>query len=394
VGGGEWLQRLRLQDEFEKLVGLTGWPYTTTLLGKGLISEKNDHFIGVYDSAFAPADVRGVVEGTDCLIALGTILGDFYGDIVGKQFSRMVLAAGGAVRVGEALYPNVPLDRFVRGLLTGLQPPRAQAAAPATAGGPGVLPPQTPPPGFSELRAAREARRKPPATGPAPPAPQERRITWDSFFAAMRRRSWKGWHVMVDTGVALFPAAELLVEERDHFIAQTAWLSIGYTTGGAVGASFAAGGGERVVAFAGDGGFRMVPQALSTLVRARKPAVIFVFANGLYGIEQYLVDKEYYRQDDPPEATFFNLLPDWNYENLAGAFGARGFPVATVSELQDALAAIDGLTDVPALVEVKLDPHDLPAELRATVPGAPAARAGEAFGGPQEPPTIATAAFN
>src|SRR5262249_21147830 len=126
--GGEWLQRLRLQDEFEELIRRTGWTYTTTLLGKGPISERNDHFIGGYDSAFAPADVRKVVEGTDCLIALGTILSDFYGPIVGRQFSRMVLAAGHAVRVGEAVYPNVPLAPFVRGLLAALQAPPAQPA--------------------------------------------------------------------------------------------------------------------------------------------------------------------------------------------------------------------------------------------------------------------------
>jgi indolepyruvate decarboxylase len=395
--GGEWLQRLRLQDEFEELVALTGWPYTTTLLGKGLISEKNPLFIGVYDSAFAPADVRKVVEGTDCLVALGTILSDFYGPIVAKKFSAMVLAAGGAVRVSDAVYPNGPLDRFLRILLARLKAPPAQpsglaAAAPGTPGRVAALPPQSPPPGFEELRAAREARRRP--REGAALAEEDPRITWDAFFSVMRQRSWKGWRVMVDTSVALFPAAELLIEERDHFIAQTAWLSIGYTTGGAVGSSFAAGEGERVAAFAGDGGFQMVPQTLSTLVQAGKPAVIFVFANGLYAIEQYLVEKKYFGRDNPPQAAFFNHLGVWNYQHLAAAFGAKGFLVSKLSELRDALTAIDKLKDVPALVEVQLDPHDLPAELRATIPETPSGRALEGFAGPQAVPTIAPAAFN
>jgi indolepyruvate decarboxylase len=394
--GGEWLQRLQLQDEFEKLVELTGWPYTTTLLGKGLIAESNPHFIGVYDSAFARADVQKVVEGTDCLIALGTILSDFYGPIVGKKFSGMVLSAGGAVRLGEAVYPNVPLDRFLRTLLAQLQAPAAQPAGLATAepgGTRAALPAQVPPAGFEELRAAQADRRRP-AASPAGLASEDGRITWEEFFRVMRQRSWKGWRLMVDTSVALFPAAELLVEQRDHFIAQTAWLSIGYTTGAAVGASFAAAEGERVAAFAGDGGFQMVPQALSTLARARKPAVIFVFANGLYAIEQYLVNKNYFGPEHPPPAAFFNELAVWNYQHLAAAFGARGFPVGTVGELQAALAAIDGLTNVPSLVEVKLEPHDLPAELRATIPAGPRGLAAEGLAEPQADATVAAAAFN
>ena len=180
-------------------------------------------------------------------------------------------------------------------------------------------------------------------------------ITWDSFFALMRQRSWKGWQVMVDTSMALFPAAELLIEERDHFIAQSAWLSIGYTAGAWVGAKFGAGGGKRVVAFAGDGGFQMLPQVLSTLARARKAAVLFVFANGMYGIEQYLVDKTYFRQDNPPAAAFFNQLAVWKYQDLATAFGAKGFPVATVGDLRGRPHRHRCATDGPALVEVKLD---------------------------------------
>jgi indolepyruvate decarboxylase len=372
--GGEWLQRLRLGPLFGELVEQTNWSYTTTLLGKALISEQNPHFIGVYDSAFARAAVRDVVEKTDCLIALGTILSDFYGPIVGKKFDRMILAAARSVRVGPAVYPHVPLADFVRGLRDAFRP--------------GVLPAQTPPAGFDQLRAEAGSRRQPAAAaaGLAGAVPA---VTWDSFFVVMRARTWKGWRVLVDTGAALFPASELFIEEPDHFIAQTAWLSIGFTTGGALGASFAA-DGARVAAFAGDGGFQMLPQVLSTLARAKKPAVVFVFANGLYAIEQYLIDKTYFGASPPP-AQFFNELPVWDYVKLAEAFGARGFRVATDGELRQALTAIDGLKDQPALVAVDLDPRDLPEELKATIPAAgPAALAGPAAA----VPTVNLAAFN
>src|SRR5205807_210820 len=77
--GGEELQRFGVAGLFERLVHSLALPYSTTLLGKSVISEKNELFVGVYDSKFAPVDTARVVEGSDCLVALGTIPTDFYG---------------------------------------------------------------------------------------------------------------------------------------------------------------------------------------------------------------------------------------------------------------------------------------------------------------------------
>ena len=46
--GGEELQRFGVADRFEQLVHLLKFPYSTTLLGKALVSERNEYFIGVY----------------------------------------------------------------------------------------------------------------------------------------------------------------------------------------------------------------------------------------------------------------------------------------------------------------------------------------------------------
>jgi indolepyruvate decarboxylase len=370
--GGELLQRRGLQNEFEQLVKETRWAYTTTLLGKSLISEKNDRFIGVYDSGFAQGRIREVVEKSDCLIALGTILSNFYGDIVQKQYERMVLASGDAVRVGRYVYPNVPIDRFVRRLLASVKQ--------------GVTQDQAPPAGFAELREEQAALRE--LGKPAGLAAAEEPLTWDNFFARLHQFVRPGKRVLVDTGLTLFPSTELLIEERDHFVAQTAWLSIGYTTGGAVGASFAA--KDRVIALAGDGGFQMIPQALSTLARFKKPVIFFVFNNALYAIEQFLVDNRYFAPGSAQPHEFFNELAAWDYLKLAEAFGARGFRASTSAELEQALAAVSQLTDVPALVEVRLDPRDLPAALRAVV----SAPAGLAAVESETATVIAPALFN
>ena len=60
---------------------------------------------------------------------------------------------------------------------------------------------------------------------------------------------------------------------------------------------------------------------------------MFVFDNKLYGIEQYLdqqilPEKERFYGGTEP-ASFFDVLPNWDYEKLAQAFGGVGYRVTT-----------------------------------------------------------------
>jgi indolepyruvate decarboxylase len=378
--GGEELQRFGVADRFEQLVHALKLPYSTTLLGKALVSERNEYFIGVYDSKFAPADTREVIEGADCLVALGTIPTDFYGDIVAKEYDRMILAAGNGVRLGSAIFPNVPLGRFMTALLAQIKmskDTRTLASGPASTSG------HTPPSGFEAARrldkherikqasaATRaQARSEHHAAVAAFPASG---ITWELFFNRMHEFVDEHMYVLADTSLGLFPAAELLIPKPGRFIAQAGWLSIGYTVGAAVGVALQAGQGERVVVFAGDGGFQMIASAFSTLVRHQRPDIVFVFDNWLYGIEQFLIDASFY-QDAKKDPLFFNRLPYWDYVKLAEAFGGKGYTVETMAELDAALDATQILTDVPALIAVKIDPRSLPPELEQALQPAAAA---------------------
>jgi indolepyruvate decarboxylase len=398
--GGEELQRRELQDVFEALVEISGVPYTTTLLGKSLISEANPHFVGVYDSVWAPDDTKRVVEGADCLLALGTILSDFYGRIVEKSYDTMILAAADSVRVGRSVYPNVPLVHFVSALLRAVCDARGAAlAGPTTAGvtrSSGWR--HSPPPGFEEAQRVKRmgaADAKAAAIRPGANAASsgDGVLTWESFFQRMHRFVEPNDVVLADTSLVLFPAADLLIPQRSHFMAQTAWLSIGFTLGAAVGASMAIPAGRRVVVFAGDGGLQMLPQTLSTLARQKKPAIIFVMDNGLYGIEQFLVDSRYFQEPARPPV-FFNELARWDYVKLAEAFHARGFAVGTSAELELALHNARDTTDAPVLIAVALDPRELPPEIARTLPPSVVTAPHASFASAAAGGTLATVAFD
>jgi indolepyruvate decarboxylase len=224
------------------------------------------------------------------------------------------------------------------------------------------------PPGFEEARLTTKLDNARRAFAASPP-PDDAPITWDSFFERMKTFVSEEMLLLADTSLSLFPASELPVRRRSHFLAEAAWLSIGYTVGAAVGASMAMGPATRVVAFAGDGGFQTIPQAFSSLARRQTSAIVFVFDNGLYGIEQFLVDKTYY-SDKARTAAFYNELPRWNYVQLAEALGGIGFAPATMGELDEALQVTAQLSGRSALIAVKLDPRTLPAQIARTLPPA------------------------
>ncbi|TWU09724.1 thiamine pyrophosphate-binding protein [Allorhodopirellula heiligendammensis] len=353
--GGELLQRRGLVPYFDALVCQTGFPYTTTLMGKGLIPETKypDQFIGVYDSKFAPSSVRDVVENSDCLIALGTIMSDFYADIVISSHDRLVLASDDATRVGPALYPNAGLANLMPRLLEVLAPKQETF----------VLE------GLEALVENRKQRISFASSAVERASSESTPVTYSNFFDRLADSLDENSTLLVDTSLALFPSAEVPIRRTNGFVAQTAWLSIGYTCGATLGVATAE-PASRQITVVGDGGFQMIPQSFSTLVRQGSRAIVFVLDNGTYGIEQYLIDMQILPPDERffhnnlPEASFFDVLPRWNYAKLGKAFGGRGLNIKSLEEL-DSFLSEPGET--PILVGVKIDQHDLPPEIEATI---------------------------
>ena len=142
---------------------------------------------------------------------------------------------------------------------------------------------------------------------------EEKQLTIDSFFRRMATFLKENMLVLADTSLCLFSSADLVIKRRSGYIAQAVWLSIGYTTGATVGASFAYSDGP-VVTFAGDGGFQMIPQMLSTLARNKRSAIVFLLNNNIYGFEQFLVNKSYFTGTrkgpchDWPSAVFVEVI--------------------------------------------------------------------------------------
>lgn len=341
---GAEIQRLGLQKEFLELVDRTGISFTTSVLGKSVVSEDHPGFLGVYAPS-APTEVKQLVNGAGCLIGLGawTTGKDTNNQLILSD--SVALAQHGGVNVGPSFFPSVTLADYLRGLLDAVKrsPPRFTAYRP---------------------RAPRLL---------AAPATPEPALTYDSFFGALN-----GWLtaqnvVVSDAGFPLLGAQNLHIASENGFVAQASWLAIGYSTPAAIGVKCAS-PDKRVVVVVGDGAFQETCQAVSSHRHLGQNTVVFVMANGIYGIEQKLVNPNPFRT--PPvayadpllnEVFPYNELHPWAYGKLAEAFGGQGRVVTTAGELADVLAEIHSRPDDNFVVEVKLPKVDVPSSAWASL---------------------------
>ncbi len=323
--------RYHLTEEFEAFVRDTGLSFTTSLLGKSIVSEDLQGFVGTYDGPSAEPKTRRAVEEADCILGLGVIMTDDYAGVVGVDFTRMILGGASSVRVGYSTYANVPLERYLPALRVRLRRDGAVA------------------------KHGRAMRVVPPKTKPKDP------ISFEGFFFDRIQNFIDDELIVVaDESNSMYVSGSLHVNKNQYY-SQAAWGSIGYATPGSIGIA-AANPKKRVIVFAGDGGFQQIAQALAPMARLKQPTIVFVMNNDIYGIEQALVDVTFFTQPpNPPKA--YNVLDTWDYAALARAFGCAAERVATFAELDDVLKKLKHSRET-TLVHVVIPMRDLPWQIR------------------------------
>ena len=128
--------------------------------------------------------------------------------------------------------------------------------------------------------------------------------------------------------------------------------AMGASVPGAIGAALAA-PDQPVVAFAGDGGFMMNGQELSTAVREGLKITVVVCDNQVHG--SIISGQRAKYGDDKAYAT---VMGDPDFAALAEGYGAVGLRVARTEEWPAALAAALA-ADRPALIHVTCDAADI-----------------------------------
>jgi indolepyruvate decarboxylase len=339
---GAEIARQGLQAELEDLLAYTQVNYTTSVMGKGVISEDNPLFKGVFTPPEANNNegfynTQGQLLG-NCMIGLGAWLTSKDVAFHSITSDRTTLAAHTGVRVGAEFFPLVQLGDYIAGLKTVIDNVRSRFLA---------LP--SPPRLCAQLRGDTD-------------------MTYNHFFATLS--PWlSAEHVLtIDAGFPLIGAVNLPVHAAGGFICQASWLSIGYSVGAAVGAKCAT-PDKRVVVVVGDGAFQQTCQAVAAQAGLQHNTVVFVIKNGIYGIEQNLVNPNPFRAPDVkvdyPDPMYnevypYNVLYGWQYDKITECMGGIGREVSTIAKLQAVLAEISADQQSNFVVTINVPQTDSP----------------------------------
>jgi indolepyruvate decarboxylase len=336
------LHRFGLQADTVALAEASGIPIAATLLAKSVVSEVHPLYIGLYEGGMGRAEVTEYVEGSDCLILLGTLLTDIDLGIFTARLdpNRSIFATSDDLRISHHHFHGVQLDDFLRALAAAL-PHRDVCTTAGRAAADGHAPESGP--------AGLDATPLPPgpaaAAGPftlVPDAP----ITTTRLVRRLDQSLDDGTIVIADVGDALFASSELVIRGQTEFIAPAYYTSMGFAVPAALGAKTAR-PDLTVVALVGDGAFQMTGMELSTMVRRGLAVTVIVLDNKGYGTERLLHEGS------------FNDINPWRYELLPQVLGGgTGYVVRTEGEFDAALTSALADTSAMSIIRVHIDEAD------------------------------------
>ncbi|MEM6986805.1 MAG: thiamine pyrophosphate-binding protein [Pseudomonadota bacterium] len=309
-------------------------PLATTLKAKGLF---NDHpyNMDIFGTLSTPA-AYDAMDKSDCIVCFGSGLHDFTTDR-GKLMKnkRVVQIDIDATAIGGGLHPDVALvadaGLTAETILYWLD----EAEIPGS--------------GFTdELDSSTLTTH--------PVGPQNTAEGCINYVQALERleTALPNDRILATDGGRFMTEVwcRISVPDPKSFIVTVDFGSIGLGLQEAIGASVAA-PDRPVVLFSGDGGFMMgAINEFNTAVRHKLNLVVIVANDGAYGAEhiQFLD-----RQMDPSLSEFH-----WpSFADTAIALGGEGMQVRNNDDLEAAITAIEKRTG-PILIELKLDPHDVP----------------------------------
>ncbi|AIC31064.1 thiamine pyrophosphate family protein (plasmid) [Rhizobium etli bv. mimosae str. IE4771] len=324
---GVEIDRFGLHDQAERLIRDLKIPYVTELLSKAILSEDDVQFAGVFDGQSSSPYVQSLVKDSDFVLALGVWLTDINDLGWPIDLAKTAFASWDTVKYGTIFNAQVSLADLVNGLIDKRLTCKAQS-----------LPAKT----------ARQA----PFVNPAG------EITYQGFYDLIQQQIDGNTIVGADASLNYFGSLLLEVGARRGFIVQSSYSAIGYIGPAATGVSLAKQDKQRLLVFAGDGGFQMTAQCLSTQTRFNLNPIIFVMDNGVYGVEQWLADASVFHGNKP----FYNscILHRWNYSKLAEVFGCQGWKVDTYGELQDAINGAKENLNSPSIIQVVVPQRSIP----------------------------------
>lgn len=320
-------QLIRLADRLEA-------PLATTLKAKGLF---HDHpfNIDIFGTLSTPA-AYDLIAQSDCIICFGTGLHDFTTDrgklMTGKRIIQVDIEP---TAIGGGLHPDAALvadaGRTAETILYWLD----EAEIPAS--------------GFTRDLDIETLTAHPVGTDKT----AEGCVNYVRALERLEQALPKDRVLVTDGGRFMTEVwCRISAPDPKSFVVTANFGSIGLGLQEAIGAGVAA-PGRPVVMFSGDGGFMMGGiNEFNTAVRLGLDLIVIVANDSAYGAEHI----QFLDRKMDPSLTEFH----WpSFAGIARSLGGEGIEVRSDADLEAAIAALETRKG-PFLIELHLDPHDVP----------------------------------
>ncbi|CAG8512853.1 4970_t:CDS:2 [Acaulospora morrowiae] len=330
--------RHNVVKEILDFIEKTGFPFFTSPMGKGIISEDHPLFGGIYIGSVSEPHVKNEVEKADLIISVGAIRSDFNtgGFTYHVSPAKTIELSNNYIKVFFATYGGVSMKHAL---------PKITACLESMPG------PQISPP-YQHKILEDDVK--------------DERITQNWFWHEVSSKILRKNDIVVgEMGTSIFGLMDIKFPSGVAFIGQILYGSIGYSVGACLGASLAATNFKekrRVCLFVGDGSFQVTAQEMSTIIRHDLKPVIFFINNNGFTIERMLhgMDRKY------------NDISQWKFDKTLEYFGGsdkvcRTIKLSTKSEFES--FASSQLPEIPSqilFVEVMMDKYDAPRALVGT----------------------------
>ncbi len=310
--------RYKLRRDVVQLVEQMGAPCMTTVLGKGAFPMDHPLYMGVHIGPISPRPIRRRIDAADLVLNLGTLLTDMNLGSRPPQITRgrSIWAVGNRVNASFHTYTDVGIRDFVHALRRHRLRRHVERVTYC-----------------DNLRGAPRGVRSAVTV-----ADMLREV--NRFLAGKR-----GWSVIAESGDMLFAGLDVRVERGGGYLAQGYYASMGFGVPGALGSEI--GTGQRAIVLCGDGAFQMTGPEIAQAPRYGLRPIVILMNNGGWGIFRPIAERE-----------DLLAIPNWPYAELARSWGGAGYVATTVGELRNALADAEHAKTF-ALIEVRVDPHDL-----------------------------------
>ncbi|KAH9080651.1 pyruvate decarboxylase [Lactarius deliciosus] len=329
-------------EETWDLIKRTGFPVYSAPMGKAAVPEDYERYGGIYVGSISHPEVKEKVENAKLVLSIGALKSDFNTGNFTYRTTRATTVElhSDHTRVQYASYPGIGMRYLLPKLTARLHPLVSSSGLPSVT----------------------------PFTAPLPAAGKdplgEETISHLFFWPRIAQFIRSEDVVVTETGTSSFGALEMPLPANAIYVSQILWGSIGWATGAAVGAAFAARERKlkgRTLLFTGDGSLQLTVQELSTVMKHGLSPIIFVLNNKGYTIERHLHGRDR-RYNDIVNWKWTQLLDVLAPEDLSPK--PRSYTVHTKKEL-DALLKDESFASAGGiqLVEVMMDKYDAPLPL-------------------------------